>query len=87
MKKTYIISSIKHFHAPSSEFEYESVSISQNAKWLCDVWDFFDLECTGIQQHSEEEWRVTLKGRKKNINEFVCTFLKAASELYTIRET
>lgn len=87
MKKTYVISSIKHFHGNDSKYLYESVTVSQNARWLCNTWDFFDLECIEIDQRSEEEWRVTLKGRKKNINEFVCTFLKAASELYTIRET
>lgn len=83
MKKTFWIESIKHFEDTS----YSYTSIPQNAKWLYDVWEFHNLECTNINQSSNAMWKVTLKGRKKNIQNFIRDFSIVASKIYTLQES
>ena len=83
MKKAFYIDS--HYIYKNGHAYYTPVP--QNAKWFYNLWTKHSLECVGMKQWSEKQWEVKLKGKKKDIQQFVFEFTIEAAEQYSIRET
>lgn len=85
MKKAFDIESHRTHSENGKIVNY--VPISQNGKWLYELFKICSLECIGMKQYSNTEWKIRLKGRKKNIQKFVAIFTIGASSVYTLNET
>lgn len=85
MKKAFNIESYCTYSKNGKIVNY--VSIPQNSKWLYELFTRYSLECIGMIQYSDTEWKIRLKGRKKNIQKFVAVFTIAASNEYALSET
>lgn len=85
MKKAFKIESHRTYSEDGKVVSY--VPISQNGKWLYELLARCSLECIGIIQYSNTEWKIRLKGRKKNIQKFIAVFTMAGSSIYALRET
>lgn len=83
MKKTFYIES-NSIYKDGKVYYYP---VPQNAKWFYNLWQKHSLECIGMRQWSDQCWEVRLKGKKKDIQQFVCKFTIELSEEYSIRET
>lgn len=85
MKKAFNIESHRTYSEDGKVVNY--VPISQNGKWLYELLARCSLECIGMKQYSNTEWKIRLKGRKKNIQKFVAIFTIGASSAYRLNET
>ena len=85
MKKAFKIESHRTYSEDGKVVSY--VPISQNGKWLYELLARCSLECIGMIQYSNTEWKIRLKGRKKNIQKFIDVFTMAGSSIYALRET
>ena len=83
MKKTFEITS----HRQYLERGYKYSPIPRNAKVIYEFLTKYSIECIGMKQRNDEHWEIRLKGKKKNIQAFVCDFTILAGELYNIKET
>ena len=84
MKKAFEITSHQH-HLGGGCYEYSP--IPRNAKVIYEHLTAHSVECIGMKQRSDEYWIIRLKGKKKNIQDFVRDFTILAGELYNIKET
>ena len=84
MKKAFEITSQRH-HLGEGCYEYSP--IPRNAKVIYEHLAAHSVECIGMMQRSDEYWIIRLKGKKKNIQDFVRDFTILAGELYNIEET
>ena len=87
MKKTFYIESIRYFKDPECPSHMQYCPVPQNAQWLYNMWKKHSLQCVGIKQWNDEQWKVRLKGKRNDIQEFVCDFSIQAQGLYNLRET
>lgn len=85
MKKAFDIESHCTYSKDGKIVNY--VPISQNSKWLYELFARCSLECIGMRQYSDTYWEIRLKGRKKNIQKFVAVFTMGASSVYALDET
>lgn len=85
MKKAFNIESHRTYSEDGKIVNY--VPISQNGKWLYELFEICSLECIGMKQYSNTEWKIRLKGRKKNIQKFVAGFTMVVSNIYALNET
>ena len=84
MKKAFKIESHRIYSEDGKIANY--VPVSQNGKWLYELFKTCSLECIGMKQYSNTRWEIRLKGRKKNIQEFIAVFTIEASSVYRLSE-
>ena len=84
MKKAFEIISHRYY---LNEDDYKYSSIPHNAKNIYKLLAAHSIECIGMRQRSDKYWIIYLKGKKKNIQDFVRDFTILAGELYNIKET
>lgn len=84
MKRTIYIQSIEHTKEGESGLWYSSVN--QNAQYIFNLMKNNSVSCEFIDQFNDAYWRLEIKGRKKNVRNFISVLTLATSEIYNIRE-
>lgn len=83
MKKTIYLESIR-FRQDDGTYRY--ATIPQNAKWLIKKIEKYNLQLVDIHQSSDAYWCIDIKGKRKNVREFMMVLIAEASQIYNIRE-
>ncbi len=87
MKKAFYISSVEHFYERDGLERVRYYPVARSAEWIYDIFNKHSLKCIGMKQWSETEWEVLLKGKRQDIQNFVCDFSILAGKVYSLRET
>ena len=84
MKKAFYINSIS---TKKEDGYYYYAPISQNVEWIFGKLKACNLKCIEIKQYYDDYWYMVIKGRRKNVEDFMTELIVKASSIYSIRET